>query len=158
MLIAQDDDDDDDKQDLGLDKYEMINHKLNEYSKQVQNKYKSRHDWVGKGIYRELCKRLLMIILTSRYMYKPEFVIENETHEILWDFEIQTDHPIPARRLDLVLINMKEIIFHPVDFAVPVDHKVKLKENVKTNDYLDIATELKKKTVERKNFTVISSP
>ena len=27
-------------------------------------------------------------------MYKPESVLENETHKILWDFEIQTDYPI----------------------------------------------------------------
>ena len=40
-------------------------------------------------------------------MYKPEFVLENETHEILLDFEIQTDHLIPARRPDLVIINKK---------------------------------------------------
>ena len=31
-------------------------------------------------------------------MPKPESVLENETHRILWDLEIQMDHPIPARR------------------------------------------------------------
>ena len=31
-------------------------------------------------------------------MYKPEFVQENETHKILWDFQIQTNPLIPARR------------------------------------------------------------
>ena len=41
-------------------------------------------------------------------MHKPESVLENETHKILWDFEIKTDHLIPARRPDLVLINRKE--------------------------------------------------
>ena len=30
-------------------------------------------------------------------MHKPESVLENETHKILWDFE--TDYLIPARRL-----------------------------------------------------------
>ena len=34
-----------------------------------------------------------------------EYAQENETHEILLDLEIQTDHRIPARRLDLVIIN-----------------------------------------------------
>ena len=28
------------------------------------------------------------------YMPKPESVIEDKTHKILWDFEIQMDHPI----------------------------------------------------------------
>ena len=31
-----------------------------------------------------------------------------------------------------------------MNFAVPVDHRVKLKENVKKNKYLDLARELKK--------------
>ena len=31
------------------------------------------------------------------YTHKPEFVLENETHQIIWDFEIEMDHLIPAR-------------------------------------------------------------
>ena len=36
-------------------------------------------------------------------MHKPRPVQENETHKILWDFEILTDYLILARRLDLLL-------------------------------------------------------
>ena len=35
-----------------------------------------------------------------------------------------------------------------MDFAVPADPRVKLKENEKRDKYLDLARELKKKTVE----------
>ena len=35
---------------------------------------------------------------------KPESVQEYETHKIPLDFDIQTDHPILARRSDLVVI------------------------------------------------------
>ena len=35
-------------------------------------------------------------------------VLENEMHQILWDFEKQTDHIIPARRPDLVVDNKKQ--------------------------------------------------
>ena len=77
-------------------------------------------------------------------MHKPESVLENETHNILWDFEIKTDNLIPARRPDLVLINKKERTCQLVDFAVPADHRVKLKENEKMDKYLDLARELKK--------------
>ena len=77
-------------------------------------------------------------------MPKPESVLENETHKILWDFEIKTDHLIPARRPDLVLIDKKERTCQLVDFAVPADHRVKLKENEKMDKYLDLARELKK--------------
>ena len=38
-------------------------------------------------------------------MHKTESVLENETHKILKDFGIHTDHLIPTRRSDLMLIN-----------------------------------------------------
>ena len=30
-------------------------------------------------------------------MHNPAPVLENDTHKILWDFNIQTDHLIPAK-------------------------------------------------------------
>ena len=42
------------------------------------------------------------------YMHNPAPVLENDTHKLLWDFNIQTDHLIPARRLDLIIINKKK--------------------------------------------------
>ena len=41
-------------------------------------------------------------------MHKPKYVLENKTHEILSDFEMQTDHLIPARKPDLALINKRK--------------------------------------------------
>ena len=38
-----------------------------------------------------------------------------------------------------------------VDFAVPADHRVKLKENEKKNKYVDFARELKKKSIEHES-------
>ena len=38
-------------------------------------------------------------------MHKPESILENEMHKILWDFEIQTDHLISARWPDLEIID-----------------------------------------------------
>ena len=64
-------------------------------------------------------------------MHKPEPVLENETQKILWDFEIQTDHLMLVRRPDLVIINKKKRTCCIVDFAVPVDHRVKIKESKK---------------------------
>ena len=76
-------------------------------------------------------------------MHKPESVLENETHKILRDFEIKTDHLIPARRPELVLIGKKKTCLL-VDFAVPADHRVKIKESEKINKYIDLARELRK--------------
>ena len=35
-------------------------------------------------------------------------VLENKTHKLLWDFEIQIDHLISPRRPGLVIINNKK--------------------------------------------------
>ena len=75
-------------------------------------------------------------------MHKPAPVLENDTHKLLWDFNIQTDHLIPVRRPDL--INKKKRTCKIVDFADPADHRVKLKECEKKDKYLGLARELKK--------------
>ena len=69
-------------------------------------------------------------------MYKKESVLEDEMLIIVWDFEVQMDHLIPARGPDLVMINKKK-------FAVQADHWVKIKENEKRDKYLDLARKLK---------------
>ena len=55
----------------------------------------------------------------------------------------KTDHLIPARRPDLIKIKKKRIC-KIVDFAVPADHRINLKESEKKDKYLDLARELKK--------------
>ena len=78
-------------------------------------------------------------------MHNPARVLENDTHELLWDFDIHTDHLISARRPDFIMINnKKKRIGKIVDFAVPADHRIKLKECEKKDKYLDLARELKK--------------
>ena len=63
----------------------------------MQKEYKTGHDWVGKVIHWEMCKK-------------------KRTCKI-------------------------------VDFAVPADHRIKLKESEKKDKYLDLARELKKNYV-----------
>ena len=41
-------------------------------------------------------------------MHNPESILFNEIHKIPWDFEMQTDHLIPARQPELVIVNKKE--------------------------------------------------
>ena len=74
----------------------------------------------------------------------PAPVLENDSHKLLWNFNIQTDHLIPARRPDLIIINKRKRICKIVDFAVPADHRINLKESEKKDKYLDLARELKK--------------
>ena len=77
-------------------------------------------------------------------MHNPVPVLENATHKLLWDFNIQTDHLIPARGPDLIIINKKKRTYKIVDFAVPADHRIKLEECEERNKYLDLTRELKK--------------
>ena len=57
---------------------------------------------------------------------------------------IQTDHLISVWWPDLLVINKKKGTCKIVDFAVPADHRVKLKENEKKNKNLNFSRELKK--------------
>ena len=69
-------------------------------------------------------------------MLKQESDLENETNKILSDFEIQTDCPIPAKKLDIVLIR-KSL----VDFAIPTDQRL---ESEKIEKYLNLTRKLKR--------------
>ena len=86
------------------DRDETINHIISECSKLAQKEYKTRHDWVGKVIHRELCQKLKFDNTNQWYMPNPTFILENETRKLLWDFDIQTDPLISARRPDLIII------------------------------------------------------
>ena len=95
--------------------------------------------------------RIIIIIIIKWYMHNPAPVLEIDPHKLLWDFNIQTDHLIPARRPDLIIINKKKKKeekkkenLQIVDFAVPADHRINLKESEKKDKYLDLAWELKK--------------
>ena len=76
-------------------------------SKLAQKEYKARHDWVGKVIHWEMCKKFKFDHTNIWYMHNPVPVLENDTHKLLWDFDIQTDHLISARRPDLTIIKKK---------------------------------------------------
>ena len=75
----------------------MINHIIIKCSKLVPKEYKTRHDWMGMAIHRELCKKFQFDHTNKCYMYYPKFVRENATQKLFWDFEIsyldQTTRP-----------------------------------------------------------------
>ena len=80
-------------------------------------------------------------------MHNPAPVIENDIHKLLFDCDIHTDHLISARRLDLIIINKKKKkkrSFKTVNFAVPADNRIKLKECGKKYKYLNLAWDIEK--------------
>ena len=80
------------------DRDETIYHIISECSKLAQREYKVRHDWVGKVIHWEMCKKLKFDHTKRWYMHNPVPVLENATHKILWGFNIQTDKPNPGQK------------------------------------------------------------
>ena len=126
------------------DRDETVIQIISECSKLAQKEYKARHDWMGMVINWDMCKKLKFDHANKWYMPKPAPVLENDTHKLLCDFYIQTDSQILARRPDLIIINNKKENLQIVDFAIPADHLLKLKECEKRDKYLDLTRELKR--------------
>ena len=126
------------------DRDETINHIISECSKLAQKEYKTRHDEVGKVIHWERYKKFQFDHTNEWYMHNTAPVLENDTYKLLWDFDVQIDHIISTRRPALIMINKKKRTCKIVDFAVPADHRIKLKEREKKDKSLDFARELKK--------------
>ena len=55
-----------------------------------------------------MCKKSKFDHTNKWYMHNPASVQENDTHKLLWDFDIETDYQISARRPDFIIINKKE--------------------------------------------------
>ena len=102
-------------------------------------------------IHLELCKKLKFEHITKWYMHKWWFLVENATHQILWEFERPTIHLSPIRRPDQGIV------------TPPQKKKKKRKENLpncrlcrlgrpksenkrkqKIDKYLNLAREMKK--------------
>ena len=70
------------------DKDLTINHIVIEFRRLTQKEHECRYLWRGEMMLRELCQKLNFDHITKSYKHITEFVPENETHEILGDFEI----------------------------------------------------------------------
>ena len=57
-------------------------------------------------IHWKMCKKF-KFDYTNECNMPNQFVLENDTHELVWDFDIQTDILISAKRPDLIISNQK---------------------------------------------------
>ena len=93
---------------------------------------------MGKVIHWEMCKKFKFDHTNKWYVHNTVTVLENNT---LWRTDRSPNlgqKPRPYNNN-----NNKRRICKIIDFAVPVDHKIKLKECEKKDKYLDLARELK---------------
>ena len=77
-------------------------------------------------------------------MHTQKSVLVNEVHKLLQDLEMQTYHLISARRRELIMVHAPKKTCWIVDFSVPANGWVKLKESEKRDKYQDLAREQKK--------------
>ena len=71
-----------------------------------------------------------LLLQLTRTQHKPESVVKNKTHKILWSFNEQ-----------------EKRICHLEDFIAPANYVVKIKESEKMDEYLNLAGEIKKNTI-----------
>ena len=91
-------------------------------------------------------------LINNCYIHNPESILENEMHNLLWDFVIKTTHLISPRRSYFAIAKKKKKgkkkqktrTCRIVNCGVPVIHIIKLKESQKKDKYLDPTRELKK--------------
>ena len=98
-----------------------VSHIVNECKMLAQKKYKKRHDNVCRYIHWRLCKKHGFQGAQQWYEHEPDRVIENKGYKILWDFSIQCDIKIEARRSDIVVIDKTKQEVKVVDVAIPGD-------------------------------------
>ena len=74
---------------------------------------------------------------------KPRIRLEKRNAQSFQDFEIQTNRLISTKRPDFLIVNKTKRTRWILDFAVPADHRVQLKESENRDKYLELARELK---------------
>ena len=123
---------------------ETISHLVSECGKLAQKEYKKRHDNVARYVHWLLCREGGFDRADKWYDQKPEAVIENENFKLLWDFTIQCDRVIEARRPDIVLVDKRCKEVKIIDIAVPGDSRVKEKELEKIEKYQMLREEIRR--------------
>ena len=82
---------------------ETISHILSACDKLSQKEYKQRHGSVGRYVHWQFCEKLGFNSARLCYEHEPKSLAENEKFKILWDFTIQCDHMIEAKRPDIMV-------------------------------------------------------
>ena len=106
------------------DRDEMINHLISECSKLAQKENKT---WYDRVIHWESCKKFKFDHTNKCYMHNPESIVKNETQISPGFLDINRSSNLlhTTRSTDS---QQKKITCRIVDFAVPADHRVKLKK------------------------------
>ena len=123
---------------------ETVDHIVSGCSKLAQKDYKRRHDCVARALHWDLCQKHKIETTQKWYEHQPKGVVETDTAKILWDFNMQTDNELQARRPDILLHDKSNKICFIIDVAIPGDARVPQKEVEKVEKYNDLRRELQR--------------
>ena len=117
---------------------DTISHTVSECGKLAQKEYKRRHDNVGRYVHWQFCEKLGFNKARLWFKHEPESVVENENFTMLWDFTIQYDHMIKARRPDIVVVDKVKKETMIIDVAIPGDTRIfdKVREKIEKHSLL----------------------
>ena len=107
---------------------------MSESDKLAQKECKLKHDRVGRYVHWQFCEKIGFNRARLWYEHEPKTVVENKNLKILWDFNIQCDHIIEARRPDIVVDEVKKATMI-TDAAIPGDARVCDEERWKIEKY-----------------------
>ena len=97
---------------------------------------------MGKIVHWKLARKCNFEAGDKWHGHEPESILENKDYKILWDFSIQTDHVIEARRRDLVVVDKKERSCKIIDFAVRGNSRIEEKQKDKIEKYQELGMDL----------------
>ena len=108
--------------------------------------YKRRHDRMGLRVYWELCRQYGIECREKWFEEVPDTVrkSKDDQFEIWWDRPIETTVKLDHNRPDIVVINRQDDEWIIVEFSVPWDKNVLLKEEEKASKYIPLAKEIRK--------------
>ena len=112
--------------------------------KNTEDWFQTRHDWVGKVIHWDICKKFKFDHTNKWYIHNPASVLENDAQTPMGLWHTDGSPNLGQKTRPNNYQQQKKRIWKIVDFAVPVDYRIKLKEFEKKDKYLDLASELKK--------------
>ena len=131
-----------------------VQHIICECEMLAEKEYKRRHDNVDTRLHWDLCKKNRLKCNVKWYEHEPDSVVENDDIKLLWDFNIQCDNMIEARRPDIAVLHKKEKKCLIVDAVVPGDCGINEKEKEKIDKYQDLRREVNRLWQQKKVHVV----
>ena len=101
------------------EKEESVSHLTSECSKLAQRDYKRPHDNVAWYMHWQLCGKAELERAHKWYNHTPGRVVESEGLKGLWDFNVQFDRMVKARKPEIIFFDKQAKEAKIIDIAIP---------------------------------------